>query len=92
VPRTSSCSTTSPRTSWAAPSARWATPRRCRCSSFIKHFRDEFEHHIQHRHLRRRATGGSAARRLAAQRVQGPRVSTVQIELDGQPVEVRRAA
>ncbi len=41
----------SPTTSRAARSARWATPRRCRCARFIKHFRDEFEHHIEHKQL-----------------------------------------
>jgi NADH-quinone oxidoreductase subunit F len=46
--RTWRCSTTSPTTSPAAPSA----PRRRRAlpvKSFIKHFRDEFVHHIEHK-------------------------------------------
>ena len=47
--RTSTCSTRWPTTSRAAPSARWATPRRCRCGRMIKHFRDEFVHHVEHK-------------------------------------------
>ena len=44
--RTSTTSATSPKTCWAAPSARSATPRRCPPSRFVKKFRKEFEDHL----------------------------------------------
>jgi NADH-quinone oxidoreductase subunit F len=48
APKTSTCWTRWPTTSRAARSARWATPRPCRCG-MLKHFRDEFVHHVEHK-------------------------------------------
>ena len=39
---------------------------------FIKHFREEFEHHIRTGTCVAGTTGGAAARRLAAQKVGDP--------------------
>ena len=63
----------------AARSARWATPRRCRCKSFLKHFRDEFEHHIEHKRCL-----------VPTLRLTHDRQNRCcnPIEIDGKPVEV----
>ena len=44
--RTSTTSSTSPKTCWAAPSARSATPPPCPRIAFVKKFRKEFEDHL----------------------------------------------
>jgi NADH-quinone oxidoreductase subunit F len=47
--RTSTCCCRSRTISPAARSARWATPAALPVKSFVGHFRDEFQHHIDHK-------------------------------------------
>jgi NADH-quinone oxidoreductase subunit F len=85
---TSICTrTTSPPISCrAAPSAHWATRRRCRCKSFIKHFRsEEFEYPHRAQALSRPEVD---VQREGSKYLRGRTLDMLEIEIDGQKLEV----
>ena len=96
-----------PTTSRAARFARWAMRRPCRCAACIKHFRDEFEYHVEHKHCLVPSiclTHSWKARQIAAGRISAARAKSsgnevlarkivmVEIEIDGKKVEVHEGS
>jgi NADH-quinone oxidoreductase subunit F len=82
--KTSTCCSTSPTTSRAAPSARSATPAAMPVRAFVKTFRDEFQYHIDHKRCQVKPGGYSSARAHSRERWRRTDMP-INLEIDGKP-------